>query len=69
VRILRYETHVGVREGARTTVVLAPGARLHVYDEASGKRLAGLALQDDGMRSRWLPYENAEPLEGEVEHG
>ena len=69
VRILRYETHVGVREGARASVVVAPGARLHVFDETSGKRLAGLALQGDGMRARWLPFENAEPLAGEVALG
>ena len=62
VRILRSETHVGVREGARVSIVLARGARLHLFDETSGKRLAGVALRDDGLRSRWLPYENAEPL-------
>ncbi len=62
VRILRYETHVAVREGAPASVVVAPGARLHFFDETSGRRLAGVALHDDGMRSRWLPYEDAEPL-------
>ena len=62
VRILRYETHVAVREGAPASVVVAPGARLHSFDETSGRRLAGGALHDDGMRSRWLPYEDAEPL-------
>ncbi|MBW6454600.1 MAG: ATP-binding cassette domain-containing protein [Trueperaceae bacterium] len=62
VRVLRYETHVGIREGERASVALAPGARLHVFDETSGKRLAGVALQADGMGARWRPYENADPL-------
>jgi len=69
VRIVRFETHVNVREGARASFLLAPGARLHVFDEASGKRLAGVALVGAGVRARWIPYEDAEPLEGEAALG
>lgn len=72
VRILRYETHVTVSEGDAVGVALRSGARLHLYDEASGKRLAGLVAYFDGgselssSEPRWRPYNTAERLDDAV---
>lgn len=77
VRILRYETHVTVSEGDAVGVALRSGARLHLYDEVSGKRLAGLVAYFDAgsepsgsepssSEPRWRPYNTAERLDDAV---
>ena len=57
VRILRRETHVSLGESQSTALRLGPEARLHLFDETSGRRLAGLLLDSEG--GSWQPYSKA----------
>ncbi len=63
LRILRQESHVSIRDGDEAGVKLAAGARLHFFDEASGRRLIGVALEHTVTAERWLPYTAAERLD------
>lgn len=65
VRIVRRETHVSLNESETADVLVTQGARLHVFDKESGKRLAGLVLQGDGSNLKWVPYTTAERLESD----
>ena len=64
IRLLRRETHVSLAEGETATLRLCPGARLHVFDGATGGRLAGIlrAPSPEGDVV-WRPFTTAERID------
>lgn len=65
VRVVRRETHVSLNEAETADVLVTHGARLHLFDKASGKRLAGVVLQNDGTGLKWMPFTTADRLESD----
>jgi len=60
VQLLRRDTHIMLDPDERTELFIADGGRVHVFDAATGARIAGVQRHVDDGRTLWEPFTTAD---------